>query len=503
MGALSTIRNIYYRGSLEYCNYTCSYCPFGRKSASADTDGDREALHRFISRIGQWKHGALRILIIPYGEAMIHRYYREGIIRLAAMPHVAGVSCQTNLSFSVSRFLDEVEEARADVTKIKFWASYHPEMADVTDFASKIEKLHAAGIEVCAGVVGDPSAKEQIRRLRLLLDPSVYLFVNAMQGLRKPLSEEDVRFFNEMDNLFDYDRRNAKACLNNCSGGRESLFVDREGGMYACPRSGVRTGNFYDDSASLLQPSCLRKVCDCYIAFSNLRDTPLRRMMGEGALWRIPERKKVRAVFFDIDGTLTDVQGRIPGRTVSALKYMSGRLPLYLSTALPMAHAKKRLGDVFDLFSGGVFADGGFLCYEDTIECVPVEHPVALDFPGCRITRYTWKGEIFKYAVLAPTVREATRLSAGLEGEAYQLYQEGRLLTVVDSRAGKKNGLMTLCSRLGISLREILVVGNTMHDWPMMSVAGYSCAVMDAEEELKKLSGYILNPDSIPVFFDI
>ena len=81
--------------------------------------------------------------------------------------------------------------------------------------------------------------------------------------------------------------------------------------------------------------------------------------MGEGALWRIPERKKVRAVFFDIDGTLTDVQGRIPGRTVSALKYMSGRLPLYLSTALPMAHAKKRLGDVFDLFSGGVFADGG------------------------------------------------------------------------------------------------------------------------------------------------
>ena len=94
-------------------------------------------------------------------------------------------------------------------------------------------------------------------------------------------------------------------------------------------------------------------------------------------------------------------------------------------------------------------------------------------------------------------------MSAGLEGEAYQLYQEGRLLTVVDSRAGKKNGLMTLCSRLGISLREILVVGNTMHDWPMMSVAGYSCAVMDAEEELKKLSGYILNPDSIPVFFDI
>ena len=67
---------------------------------SADTTEDQEALDRFISRIGGWKYGSLRILIIPYGEAMIHRYYREGIMRLVAMPHVIGVSCQTNLSFS-------------------------------------------------------------------------------------------------------------------------------------------------------------------------------------------------------------------------------------------------------------------------------------------------------------------------------------------------------------------------------------------------------------------
>lgn len=109
MSSLSTVRSIYYRGSLEHCNYTCSYCPFGRKSVSVDTTEDQEALDRFISRIGGWKYGSLRILIIPYGEAMIHRYYREGIMRLAAMPHVIGVSCQTNLSFSVSRFLDEAE----------------------------------------------------------------------------------------------------------------------------------------------------------------------------------------------------------------------------------------------------------------------------------------------------------------------------------------------------------------------------------------------------------
>lgn len=229
MSSLSTVRSIYYRGSLEHCNYTCSYCPFGRKSVSADTTEDQEALDRFISRIGGWKYGSLRILIIPYGEAMIHRYYREGIMRLVAMPHVIGVSCQTNLSFSVSRFLDEAEAEQADVSKFRFWASYHPEMVGVGEFASKIEMLRAAGIGVCAGAVGDPSAKEQIRKLRQLLDPSVYLFVNAMQGLRKPLSEEDSRFFGEIDNLFDYDRRNAKACLDGCVGGRETLLSTGKG----------------------------------------------------------------------------------------------------------------------------------------------------------------------------------------------------------------------------------------------------------------------------------
>lgn len=65
--------------------------------------------------------------------------------------------------------------------------------------------------------------------------------------------------------------------------------------------------------------------------------------MGDGVLWRIPERKKVEAVFFDVDGTLTDAQGRIPDRTVSVLKYMAKRLPLYLSTALPVSHAKNGL----------------------------------------------------------------------------------------------------------------------------------------------------------------
>lgn len=42
-----------------------------------------------------------------------------------------------------------------------------------------------------------------------------------------------------------------------------------------------------------------------------------------------------------------------------------------------------------------------------------------------------------------------------------------------------------------------------MYDWLMMFVVGYFCVVMDVEEKLRKLLGYVLNFDSIFVFFDI
>ena len=42
-GSLLSVRRIYYRGKLNSCNYTCSYCPFGKKSHLADTTQDEQA----------------------------------------------------------------------------------------------------------------------------------------------------------------------------------------------------------------------------------------------------------------------------------------------------------------------------------------------------------------------------------------------------------------------------------------------------------------------------
>ena len=66
-GSLLSIRRIYYRGKLNSCNYTCSYCPFCKKSHPASTTmQDKQAWSRFIAAIEQWAGEALHLFVIPY-----------------------------------------------------------------------------------------------------------------------------------------------------------------------------------------------------------------------------------------------------------------------------------------------------------------------------------------------------------------------------------------------------------------------------------------------------
>ncbi|MCD7975619.1 MAG: STM4011 family radical SAM protein [Tannerellaceae bacterium] len=350
MSRFSHIRTIYYRGSLNSCNYTCSYCAFGRKGQQGfNVSQEVKALEGLCDQIAKDFTYPLRIMLIPYGEGMIHPWFRQQMIRLATLPQVEGISCQTNLSFPVDTFLKEIRTAGVSPDKIKCWCSFHPEMVKVEDFVRKTETLLAGGIEICAGTVGDPSNKQILRRLRNELPLHVYMFINAMEGKKTALSKREIAFFSAIDNLFPYDRSRVAADWEACRGGKESRYVDFRGDIYPCPRSRARMGNLYGDNPA--QPtSCGKSICDCYIAYSNLDHTPLHSYMGQGITWRIPERKPVRAMFFDIDGTLVPANKKIPERYLETLKSFAGKVPLFLATALPVEYAKKRLGTWFDLF---------------------------------------------------------------------------------------------------------------------------------------------------------
>lgn len=501
-GDLLSIKRIYYRGKLNSCNYTCSYCPFGKKSHLTATTQDEQAWNRFITAIEQWQGGPLQLFIIPYGEALIHRYYRKGIIHLAALPQVAGISCQTNLSFSADEWLDEFPATPTLISKIKIWASFHPEMTSVESFVRRLHTLYNAGIQVCAGAVGNPMAKSVLSDLRNALLPDIYLFINAMQGLKSPLSVEDIRFFTQLDNLFEYDLKNASAQWTICSGGRSSCFIDWKGDIFACPRSQVKIGNLYQNQILAPLLPCRRKVCDCYIAFSNLTNHPLHRIMGAGAFWRIPDKPFITSVFFDVDGTLTDAQGRVSESYAHALRYIAQFVPLYLATSLSMQQARRKLGKtLFSLFEGGVFADGGLLVYGGQSQCMPVELLLDINEESTKITAHSYEGQVYKYSMLVYDKEERINILSRLKEKPYQVFYKPPLITVIHKEIDKRKGVLHICKALAFPLDQVLVVGNSLKDWEMMSVVSHSCAVMNAEPLLKERARYTLNPDRLAAFF--
>lgn len=501
-GSLLSVRRIYYRSKLNGCNYTCSYCPFGKKSHPASKMRDKQAWSRFITAIEQWEGETLQLFVIPYGEALIHRYYREGIIQLASLPQVTGISCQTNLSFPADEWLNELRTAPALINKIKVWASFHPEMTSVEKFVRQLHTLHNAGIQVCAGAVGNPLAKNILADLRNTLSPDIYLFINAMQGLKSPLSNEDIRFFTQLDNLFEYDLRNAPAQWENCSGGRSACFIDWKGDIFACPRSKVKIGNLYRSQKLDTSLSCQRKVCDCYIAFSNLTNHPLHSIMGKGTFWRIPDKPLITAVFFDVDGTLTDAQGKVPENYANVLHYMAQSVPLYLATSLSVEQARRKLGKtLFSLFKGGAFADGGLLLYDGRNRCLSVELLPDVNGESAKITAHSYEGQVYKYSMLVYDKEERINILSRLKEKPYQVFYKPPLITVIHKEVDKRKGVLHICKALAFPLDQVLVVGNSLKDWEMMSVVSHSCAVMNAEPLLKERARYTLNPDRLAAFF--
>lgn len=496
---MNLIRQIYFRGSLRSCNYRCSYCSFGRKTTVEDTQKDRQSLSHFYEKVSRLA-GPLKIMLIPYGEGLIHSYYQESMLQLALLPQIEAVSCQTNLSFSARAFMEKIRNHNVDTRKVKLWASFHPEMVEVDTFIEKIHYLYDSGINLCVGAVGAKNSKEILYVLRRKLNPRIYLFINAKQGKAEPLDKDDLSFFTSIDPLFPFDYKNAKADIRTCRGGKDTIYVNASEKAYPCPRNPLPMGVLIDESPCS-KPLCRKERCDCYIAYSNQQNTPLGRMMGTGAFFRIPERRRIEAAFFDVDGTLTDKNGLVPETYYAALKLLADKIPLYLATSLPFISAKRRLGNLFRLFSGGVFADGGHLHYNGQNRYIPLIPISNSKDEACYIKAYEADNIIYKYVIKASTSEDTKRIKEQLGGEIYNIQEKNSFLIIVDAKASKENGLQTICSAMNIGLNNILAIGNTMNDWPMLSVAGYSCAVTDAEKELRQLAHFVLNPDQLICFF--
>ena len=497
---------ILYRGSLKSCNYHCSYCPFSKhRGLQGEYDRDRQQWERFVESIFRrtqngWKPGAL--MIVPYGEALIHSWYWEGLGRLAVLKSMEALGAQTNLSFPIEQSLDLYQKAGGRKEKLRLWATFHPEMTEAKVFAQRCECLLKEGVTLCAGAVGVPENLQNIRLLRQYLPKEIYLWINKMDGLKRPYTQKEQADFAEIDPLFLRELIPVKAAPCRCRG---RFFVEGDGKIRSCNISPVRKENWYDLEGEngpdaytclALESVCSRKQCSCYLAYGGRSDAMNQILFGDYPLFRIPRNPK--AVFLDIDGTLllkeeqTDPiktgrqrqnTGRLPEQTKRELELLRNQgTKLFFATSLPCEIAARRCREIWHLFEGGVFGGGGYVVGQGQEGVREKLYPINETYHqtlkelgeslGCRVLIYKKEALAYKITFLRPGKKgwkakegeEAVRQCQERCEKQVRGFLEGQCLEIVAAGAGKGEGVRVLCQWLGISPADAAAAGDSPED---------------------------------------
>lgn len=516
---------ILYRGSLKSCNYRCGYCPFSKhRGTEREYERDRQQWFRFVESLakgderGRGREADLQenllcrrtrgqqnqplsvgaVMVVPYGEALIHSWYWQGLGRLSAGEEIDCVGAQTNLSFPAEESLEEYRKAGGRPEKLRLWATFHPEMTSVEAFVRQCGKIRREGAGICAGVVGVPENLEIIRRLKQELPEDIYLWVNKMDGLGRPYTEEEIQAFRETDPFFGRELISVEADIGQC---RNRIFVEADGKIRRCNISRTLEGSWYDGSplpegrALSEKVFCGRKRCSCYLAYGGREDVMNRILFGPYPLFRIP--RKAKAAFLDIEGTLIPRgQKEISPFTRADLELAAaqGEMKLFFATTLPVREARKRCWSVWHLFSGGIFAGGAHVVLNQGLEqgrlremFYPLDRRWTEIFEQeaekrkARILVCENGNTVCKITLLRPghlpwleeEIREVDERCRRQEGNPIRLFAEGSCLQAVSEEASKARGVKTLCKWLGIAPWEAAAAGDSDEDLGMMDLCGY------------------------------
>ncbi len=500
---------IQYRGSLKSCNYSCSYCPFSKKKESIrQCERDREELFRFVNRlVTEEFHGAVQL--VPYGEVMRYEYYWEALARLSQEAGIATVGAQTNLSFPVKKMLSVYEEAGGDVRKLRIWGTFHPEMVAMEEFLSSCHQLQQAGVALCVGSVGVPENISVLQQLRGKLYPSMYLWINKMDGLTRNYTQEEVEKFCEIDPYFELELRHVKANVKRC---KTSIFVDGAGDIYLCNMCKNSVGNIYESSLQEAFDkkrkvnSCDRKQCDCYIAYSNRKDIEELVFFQPYPVFRIPTYRK--AVFFDIDGTLVmEGETEISPLRAKWVQQLSETCDVLLATSLPYEEAMKKIRPIAPVIRGGVFAGGGRLRIVGKTESKPVWEQIeemsedVVAFVERLQSQYAFRFRVYRKGklpykiVIHFWVREIPQIVlreiAKLQRFCHVIIEDDKV-EITAAGASKWSGVQKVCREMGVSLEEVVVFGNSENDLEMIQSVPFSVAAPGSCKAVKDAAMVVL-----------
>jgi hypothetical protein len=272
--------SVMYRGDLSSCNYACHYCPFAKRVDSKEvTARDRASLVRFID----WCERScfdLRILVTPWGEALVRKHYREGFVRMSHLTNVLELGIQTNLSRDPDWLAD------ANKASISLWCTYHPSQVARTHFLRRVEQLLHMNIGLSVGMVALREDFVEIQQMHRELGDlartsgqPIYLWLNAYDGRSTDYyRSQDIEMLAALDPHFSFNVRPFSSLGADCRAGYQAISVNAQGDVRPCHFVQRPLGNLYDGSfeQGLSRKSCPNRQCDCYIGYALRNDLPFK-----------------------------------------------------------------------------------------------------------------------------------------------------------------------------------------------------------------------------------
>lgn len=252
----------------------------------------------------------------------------------------------------------------------------------------------------------------------------------------------------------------------------------------------------------------------------------------------------MKAVFFDLDGTLLTSQKRISEASKEALLTCRKKgIQLYIATARPKTLDKMLPGwtyKTFDMFDGGVFCNGACRTIHGCTEYTYIDSEVVQSvidtvnaFDGIHLV-LQMKDEVhaFNYefdemhlnewglqdrkivelddSCVHQTVKIMvyTKNMIDREGqlpaelfsklkekvsEKANLYltDQGEVIMVIPNQVSKFSAICEIAEKEGFSLEEIAVFGDDMNDMEMLSSITHSIAMGNGEEIVKNTARYV------------
>lgn len=446
--------------------------------------------------------GIRALLVAPYGEALVHPWYWEGLALASSLDGMDAVGAQTNLGFAVKQMAGRFADAGGVFEKLKLVAAFHPQMATVQEFSQRVRQLQELGVTVSAGAVGAPENIGLVRQLQKALPEGVHLWINKMDGLRRAYTEDEKKAFAEIDPYVFREWMPPAADVSKCQG---RIFVEADGRLRTCPLGPVLGQGWQDicresqnrRPPGVPQPVCRRSVCTCHLAYSGRDDFMNQVLFGPYPLFRIP--RKPRAAFFDIAGTLvpkpgSGKAGKVPVPVLEGLNVLSlEKTALFFATTMPYPTAMACCASVRKMFRGGVFAAGAHLVFNYP-DGSRKEHYYYLD-ESCRqylegvkgvyrfrILDYQHGGRSYKLTLLRTSKRPWSlqeahtvfqSLPVSCQGHL-RYFVEGNCMQIVAAQADKAAGVKMLCSWLGVPLAEAVAAGDSAEDAGMLALCGVS-----------------------------